>query len=67
MSEVILPGLSEENLLSRAIRNARDARQKKGYRHPRWVAVAHTFSLGSTYSKELCRLFGYDPNEEVAR
>lgn len=62
-----LPGLSAENLIARAVCNACDRGARKGYRHPRWVAVMDAFSLGSTYAAQLCRRYGLDPNETVKR
>jgi hypothetical protein len=49
-----------EDLLRRAVMNARG--RKNG---PRWVAVMDAFGLGSTYARQLCRLFGLDPDEPV--
>jgi hypothetical protein len=48
----------DTELLRRAVYTARGRR--KG---PRWVAVMETFMLGSTRAQELCRRFGYDPDE----
>lgn len=59
--------LSDETLLRRAVATARDRDARKGQRHPRWVAVADTFALGSTYAHQLCRRFGFNPDEEVSR
>ena len=57
----------DSNLLARAVRGSRDPGRRKGERHPRWVAVQAIFGLGSTYSHQLCRRFGIDPNEQVRR
>jgi hypothetical protein len=62
-----LPGISADDLLERAVRNARAPQYRKGQPHPRWVAVKYLFALGSGYSHELCRLFGLDPDEMVKR
>jgi hypothetical protein len=67
MEQKFLHELTAENLVERAVRNAVDHHKRKGEKHPRWVAVMETFALGSTYSKDLCRLAGLDPNEEVCR
>lgn len=32
---------------------------------PRWVHVSNAFGLGSTYSAQLCRRFGQDPDTQV--
>ena len=57
----------DENLLKRAVSNCRDRTAHSGFQHPRWVAVAETFALGSTYARELCRRFDFDPDELVLR
>lgn len=59
--------IPDEELLRRAVANCRDKTAPSGFQHPRWVAVMQTFSLGSTYSHELCRRFGFDPDELVVR
>lgn len=64
MSEQVLHELSEANLISRAIRNVRP---RVGYRRPRWELVSIAFTLGSTYARELCETFGFDPDEGVSR
>lgn len=55
--------LSAMALLERAVRSARP-RNSRGWQ-PRWVAVKDCFALGSTYSTDLCRKFGLDPDELV--
>jgi len=50
----------DHELIERAVRSA-------GYRRrraPRWVHVKEAFGLGGTYSSQLCRRFGLDPDEE---
>lgn len=32
---------------------------------PLWTKVGDRFCLGSTYSMQLCRRFGFDPDEQV--
>lgn len=64
MSVATIP---DAKLLERAVRGARDHRSRKGVKHPRWVAVMDSFTLGSTYAQELCRRFGLDPDEQVKR
>ena len=59
--------ISDERLLERAVRSARSSAYYKGRKHARWIAVTEAFSLGSTYSRQLCRRFGLDPDEEVTR
>lgn len=55
--------IPDEKLIERAVRNARP---RKG-RVPRWSAIAEAFSLGSTYSIQLCRRFNIDPDQEIGR
>lgn len=57
--------ISDEELLGRAVRNARDKRSRG--RVARWAIISDLFALGSTYSSQLCRRFGVDPDEEVRR
>lgn len=59
--------IADEELLRRAVANARDPRYRKGVLHNRSVGVAHVFCLGSTYSAQLCRRFGLNPDEQVKR
>lgn len=56
-------GITDEELLRRAVANARSSRKY----HPRWSAVADAFVLGSTFATRLCRRFGLDPDEQVRR
>lgn len=62
-----VPDHSAEELLRRAVENARDRKANKGVKHARWVAVMDVFLLGSTYSALLCRWAGVDPDEQVKR
>lgn len=61
----LLEGISDADLVGRAVRNARDPAARKSDKHPRWVHVMHTFSLGSGYSQSLCRSFNLNPDEKV--
>lgn len=54
--------ISDKDLIKAAIRNARARALGKSQR---WVAVKDTFALGSTYAYELCRDYGFNPDEEV--
>ena len=56
-----------EELIGRAIKNARSRRYNKGAKHPRWVAVKDLLQLGTGFSMEICRYYGLDPDEEVSR
>ena len=51
---------SDKNLIKRALLGARLNAPEE---HARWAAVAQNFFLGSTYAKELCRLYDLDPDE----
>lgn len=55
--------ISDDELLRRAVLNARGPKSR--LKCWRWVAVMHTFVLGSTYAQELCRRFNFDPDEYV--
>jgi hypothetical protein len=61
-AESATPGISDEELVRRAVRNARP-------RHPaggvRWHAVVEALAVGSSYAVNLCRRFNLDPNEEL--
>ena len=59
--------ISDAELLRRAVRAARDRDHRKGYKHPRWVAVMDAFSLGSTFARQLCRRLDLNPDEMVSR
>lgn len=62
--EQTVDDIPDANLLERAVRSARG---RTGRINPRWVGVADAFALGSTYSRQLCRRFGLDPDEKVRR
>lgn len=57
-----LPQISDQGLVSRAMRNARS---RTCVRSKRWAAVAEVFGVGSTMAKQLCREHGLDPDEEI--
>ena len=65
MSDRTVRDIPDEELLRRAVRNAR-RRGPKGD-HARWVAVMDAFALGSTYAHQLCRRFDLEPDEMVTR
>lgn len=48
---------SDESLLRRAVLYVVNHRK----REPAWSRVSKVFGLGSTYSAQLCRRFGIDP------
>jgi hypothetical protein len=49
-----------DRLLKQAVKYAVSTR-KRG--KPAWAGVSVVFALGSTYSAQLCRRFGLDPDE----
>ena len=57
----------DEELLGKSINNARRMLSRhKEYQHTYlWVVVRDLFGVGSTTAHELCRRFGYEPNERV--
>ena len=59
--------ISRSDLIDRAIRNAKNGNKKKGIKHTRREAVMFVFALGSTHADDLCRRFGFDPEELVKR
>ena len=65
--EATVASIPDEELLRRAVENARDRKAPKGALYPRYVAVMDAFLLGSTYAAQLCRRFGFDPDEKVKR
>ena len=67
MSEVeqTVFSIPDRDLLERAVRGARSPNYRRDIKHARWVAVMDTFSLGSTFSHQLCRRFNLDPDEMV--
>lgn len=67
ISEQTVNDMADSDLLERAVKSCRGRDYRKGQKHPRWVAVMDTFTLGSTYSHQLCRRFGLDPDEQVKR
>lgn len=62
MGEPSVNDISDAELLGRVVRHKGRGRRKE----PRWVIVMDRFLLGSTYSRQLCRRFGCDPDEKVA-
>lgn len=41
------------------------ARSARANVKPLWHVVGQRFNLGSTYAAQLCRRFGYDPDQMV--
>lgn len=58
--------IPDAELLGRAVRSGIRSR-KEGSGVPRWERVSRLFALGSTFSQQLCRRYGLDPDERVRR
>ena len=56
MADITVSSIPDEELLRRAVASAKPRKGK-----PKWAAVADRFVLGSTFSAQLCRRFGFDP------
>lgn len=65
MSEHTVASIPDDKLLERAVKECRSNVLDRRCKHPRWVHVADTFALGSTFSRQLCARFGLDPDEQV--
>ena len=65
MAEQTVASIPDEKLLERAVRGCRSQVQDRRCKVARWVHVADTFALGSTYAHQLCARFGLDPSEAV--
>lgn len=59
----MIDGLTDRELLRRAVTNAR-SHHRRG-RHQRWVAVMEIFGVVHPQAVELCKLFKLDPEEQV--
>lgn len=55
--------ISDDELLRRAVKGVHGSYAGQ----PRWSAIMDRFALGSTYAAQLCRRFGFDPDEVVRR
>jgi hypothetical protein len=55
--------IPDNALIYRALCECRRGRKRK--RVPLWSVVSRIFALGSTFSADLCRRFGFDPDEQV--
>lgn len=65
MSERDVSIIPDDKLLERAVKGCRSRIQDRRCKHSRWVHVADTFALGSTFARQLCDRFGVDPDEAV--
>lgn len=57
--------IADSELVGRVIRHL--ASRKRGYKQPLWTRVGDFFCLGSTYSMQLCRKYGKDPDAQVGK
>jgi hypothetical protein len=58
--------IPDNELVGRVVRHLRLVRGSRRPKVPRWSVVADLFALGSTYSAQLCRRYGMDPDEYVS-
>lgn len=58
--------IPDNELLNRVLRSLQN-RGRGREKLPLWVIVGAKFALGSTYSFQLCRRFGLDPEQIVKR
>ena len=58
--------LQPDLLVKKAIQHLRKRKPKngRGYVYPLWKRVADLFGHGSGYSAEICRRYGFDPDEQ---
>ena len=58
--------IPDTELIRRVIGGLRRVvRTPRGRTVPLWTKVSNRFCLGSTYSMQLCRRFGFNPDEQV--
>ncbi len=58
--------IPDTELIRRVISGQRKVALKQSARTvPLWTKIGARFCLGSTYSMQLCRRFGFDPDEQV--
>jgi len=58
--------LQPELLIKKAIQHLRKRKPRngRGYVYPLWKRVSDLFGHGSGYSAEICRRYGFDPDEQ---
>lgn len=64
VSEHTIDSISDRELISRVLRNIERRPGRKGL--PLWSVVGQAFALGSTFSAQLCRRHGLDPDATKA-
>lgn len=57
--------IADAELIRRVIDGAAFRLVRRGRAKPLWSVVGDRFCLGSTYAQQLCRRFGYDPDQPV--
>lgn len=55
--------IADSELVRRVVMNLRSPRHRR--KVWLWTLVSEAFALGSTYSRQLCRRFGIDPDKLV--
>ncbi len=56
---------TDEELLHRVVKSLKTGVSARRRKIVRWSLVSDRFLLGSTYSRDLCVRFGFDPEELV--
>lgn len=59
-AERTVASIPDDELLRRVVRHV--ARNRPRRKEFAWAAVSEAFALGSTFSMQLCRRFGLDPD-----
>lgn len=62
MADGSVNDIPDAELLGRVVRS-----KGRGRKGPRWARVSYLFNLGSTYSAQLCRRYGVDPEEKIGQ
>lgn len=66
MADGSVSDIGDAELIRRVVCGLRKLpKTNRGNTIPLWSCVATRFCLGSTYSAQLCRRFGFDPDERV--
>ena len=65
MSDGSVNDIPDGELIRRAISGLNVAPGPRSSGVPLWSKVGDRFCLGSTYSIQLCRRFGFDPDRQV--
>ena len=65
MTNETVADMAPAELVKRAINGLLSPPSKRGRSVPLWNAVSERFFLGSTFSAQLCRKYGFDPDRLV--